>query len=167
MLGLSEAPVTRTERHDDVDEFRSFVTHVEQRLRLALVAAHGPELGRVAVADALSWAWEHWDRVQTMTNPAGYLYRVGRTAARRHRLRPLPPVLRTAPRQPDEEFIDPAVVDAVNRLPHQQRRVVLLVHAFGWSQQDVADLLGITPSSVKQALDRGVAKLHKELEEAR
>src|SRR3954468_22944054 len=71
---------------DEVDgraAFGDFVTLVEQRLRRALVAAYGAEVGREATADALAWAWQHWDRVQGMANPAGYLWRVGQTSARR------------------------------------------------------------------------------------
>ena len=51
----------------------------EPRLRRALVASFGPVEGRAATVDALSWAWEHWDRIDSAGNKLGYLYRVGRT----------------------------------------------------------------------------------------
>ena len=66
--------------HSDFDRF---VATAEQRLRRALVASYGPVIGRDATVDALSWAWEHWDRLQGMDNPVGYLYRVGQTASAR------------------------------------------------------------------------------------
>ena len=40
---------------------------------------NGPELGREAAAEALVYGWEQWDRISEMANPAGYLYRVGRS----------------------------------------------------------------------------------------
>ena len=52
----------------------AFVREVEPRLRQALVATYGPVDGREATVDALSWAWEHWDRLRDVRNPGGYLY---------------------------------------------------------------------------------------------
>lgn len=52
------------------------------RLRRALVAAYGSERGRDAVAEALAFAWERWPEVETMTNAASYLYRVGQSRTR-------------------------------------------------------------------------------------
>jgi hypothetical protein len=49
--------------------FERFVHDVEPRLRRALVAAYGGQRGREATAEALSWAWENWDRVRTMEYP--------------------------------------------------------------------------------------------------
>lgn len=60
--------------------FTEFVELTEPRLRRALVASYGPAVGREAAVDALSWAWEHWERIDGMQNPVGYLYRVGQTA---------------------------------------------------------------------------------------
>ena len=50
-------------------DFDDFVADVEPRLRRALVAAYGPEAGREATADALAWAWQHWDRLRGWTTP--------------------------------------------------------------------------------------------------
>jgi hypothetical protein len=51
--------------HDALtEEFSVFFREVEPRLRHALVASCGFEAGREAAADALAYAWEHWDRVQ-------------------------------------------------------------------------------------------------------
>jgi hypothetical protein len=49
--------------------FERFVPDVEPRLRRALVAAYGSQRGREATAEALSWAWENWDRVRAMNHP--------------------------------------------------------------------------------------------------
>ena len=47
-----------------VDTFTAWVDSVESRLRHALTASFGPQVGRDAAADALAYAWEHWDRVK-------------------------------------------------------------------------------------------------------
>src|SRR5215469_926755 len=65
--------------------FTEFVSAVEPRLRRALVAAYGFDEGREATAEALAYAWEHWDRLRLMSNIPGYLFRVGQTKRRRKR----------------------------------------------------------------------------------
>jgi hypothetical protein len=50
------------------DSFTEFARATEQRLRVALCAALGPERGREAAADALAYGWEHWDRISEMDN---------------------------------------------------------------------------------------------------
>ncbi len=67
------------------DAFEAFVRDVEPRLRRALVAAYGFEDGRDAAAEALGYAWEHWERLHDMANLPGYLYRVGQSRRRRFR----------------------------------------------------------------------------------
>ena len=57
------------------DSFEEFVGSVSARLRRALVARYGVELGCEAFADALGWEWEHRDQLVAMHNPTGYLYR--------------------------------------------------------------------------------------------
>ena len=71
------------------EAFTEFVRLNEPKLRVALMAAYGPERGREATAEALAYAWEHWERVHGMVKPVGYLYRVGQSKSR-PRLRPRP-----------------------------------------------------------------------------
>ena len=53
------------------DRFTAFVKEAEPPLQRALVARWGVDVGRQATADALSWGWEHWQRVEEMGNPIG------------------------------------------------------------------------------------------------
>jgi len=72
-----------------VVRYEDFVRCNGSRLRAALVAAYGVNVGTHAAAEALAYGFEHWDDVAAMGNPAGYLYRVGQIEARRH-FRPTP-----------------------------------------------------------------------------
>ena len=74
---------------DRTQSFRAFARSAEPKLRHALVARHGAERGAEAANDALVYGWRHWDRVQAMDNPMGYLYRVGQSKARRRRRDPV------------------------------------------------------------------------------
>jgi RNA polymerase sigma-70 factor (ECF subfamily) len=137
------------------------VREVEPRLHVALVALLGSEDAREATADALLWAWENWDRVEKMDNPAGYLYRVARTKARKLFRRP--PQLPAAPVSPEMPWIEPKLPTAIGRLSANQRVVVVLVHALGWTQAEVARFLGISHGSVQKHAERGLARLRKSL----
>ncbi len=81
-----------------------------------------------------------------IANKPAYLYRVGQSAVRRYSSRPLPIELMRAVETRMPEFA-PELLPALARLSAQQRMVVLLVHAYGWSQADVAGLLEVNPST--------------------
>jgi RNA polymerase sigma factor (sigma-70 family) len=55
--------------------------------------------------------------------------------------------------------VEPALPQALQRLSERQRVCVVLVHGYGWTHQEVADLLGISPSSVQNHAQRGLARL--------
>ncbi len=139
----------------------SFATEVEPRLRAALSATLGSDTGREATAEAIAYAWEHWSKVAAMDNPAGYLYVVGRDRGRRMQRR-----RRVALMPVDTErtpWVEPGLPDALARLPEQQRVVVVLLHCFEWTMSEVADLLGISKSTVQTHARRGLTRLRKRL----
>lgn len=151
----------------DGRSFESFVADASVRLRRAFVARYGVELGVEACAEAIAWAWAHRDRLATMTNPVGYLYRVGQTAVRRQtRWQRTPPL-------PREEAVDemslpdPALHDALATLNRDQRAAVMLVHAYGYPYAEAAAMLDIPVSTLKNHLNRGAAKLRRKLEATR
>ena len=78
------------------DTFEEFFRENEPKLRRALAAAYGPEDGREAAAEALAYAWEHWERLQEVGNLPGYLFRVAQSRRRRRRV----PVLSDVPGGP-------------------------------------------------------------------
>jgi len=67
-------------------EFDSHIAVYGPRLRAALTARFGPTVADEAYADVLGYAWMNWERLALMDNSAGYLYRVGVTRGRRHRI---------------------------------------------------------------------------------
>ena len=150
---------------DDDTSFEGFVAEVEPRLRRALVGLRGAEAGREATAEALAWAWEHWDRVRAMDNPAGYLYRVGQSRSRWRRPA-WSPGRRDDDALPYVPDVEPRLPAALAALSDRQRVAVFLVHGCGWSHVEVAGLLGISPSAVANHVARGMARLRAELKVA-
>ncbi len=148
-----------TAANELTEEFTAFVREVEPRLRHALVAVFGQELGREATAEALAYGWEHWDRVGAMENPAGYLYRVGRS--RRPSRRTLPVFAPVQTRElPD---VEPGLPTALTGLSENQCVAVVMVHAYGWPRDEVAAMLDVAVSTLDTHLQRGLAKLRNAL----
>lgn len=143
-------------------DFDWFLVEIRPNLARAFVAAYGVERGRDALAEASLYAWEHADRVRGMDNAAGYLWRVGQSRSRRRR-RPLvlPPTGHDG--MPD---VEPKLPVALASLSERQRCCVLLTHAFGWTHQEVADLLGLSRSSVQVHIERGMSSLRAALGES-
>ena len=62
--------------------FDAFIADAQVRLRRAFVARYGIDLGVEACSESITWAYANRARLMAMTNPVGYLYRVGQTAVR-------------------------------------------------------------------------------------
>jgi RNA polymerase sigma factor (sigma-70 family) len=145
----------------NADAFGQFVKTSEPRLRQALSASLGSELGREAAVDVLSYAWENWERVQTMVNPVGYLYVVGRDRARHSKYRKRSAFLPADPtRLP---WIEPSLPSALENLPDRQREVVVLLHCYQWTMSEVAELLKVAKTTVQNHADRGLASLRQSM----
>ena len=140
----------------DVSGFDEFVAETEPRLRRALIAAYGPERGREATAEALAFAWERWDKVRAMANPVGYLYRVGQSRTRPRRTRPV--FERVSAELP---LVEPMLPAALAALSEKQRVAVVLVHGFGWTLREVADVMGVRVTTVQTHADRGLRRLQE------
>jgi len=141
--------------------FSSFVHDNERRIRQALTTALGSDLAHDATAEALAYVWEHRQRVESMENPAGYVYRVGlnwgrRTARRRAVL--FPSIVAD-----DSEWFEPGLPDALAALTEKQRLVVYLVHGHAWSLSEVADLLQVSKGTAQKHMERGMTRLRRQM----
>jgi DNA-directed RNA polymerase specialized sigma24 family protein len=148
-------------RERSARDFRAWVEEAEPRLRRAYAGVRGPDDARDAVAEALAYAWEHWDRVSEMANGTGYVFRVGQSRTRARKRPDLP-----APAAVGLPDIEPGLVPALRRLPDQQRTAVWLVHACDWSHTEAAEAMGISPSTVATHVARALAALRQRLEVA-
>lgn len=155
------------DRPDGSDGFDAFVQGDGARVRRALVAYYGLDVGSDAADDAMAVAWERWPQLSAMANPAGYVFRVGQSKARPHvrwrSRRGLFPVADPTTNDADSA----AVVDllrALGELPADQRAAVMLVKSFGYPHREVADLLNVSETAVNNMVHRGVQRLRGALE---
>jgi DNA-directed RNA polymerase specialized sigma24 family protein len=125
----------------------------------ALAARFGPELAREATVDALVYGWRNWGRVASMANPAGYLYRVGVSSVKPQRVERvlLEPVEWADP------WVEPGLEAGLARLTGLQRTTVVLHHSFAWTPQEIAEMLGVSVSTVRRHIERGMQKLRSAL----
>ena len=143
------------------DSYTEFFGLVELRLRQALIASFGPEVGREASAEALAYGWEHWNRVSVMDNPVGFLYRVGQTHAGRLRRRDR--VVLPSGAVNSTPWVEPGLPKALRRLSDRQRTVVVLTLAYEWSMSEVAGLLGVSKATVQSYSNRAQQRLRRSL----
>lgn len=138
--------------------FEEFVVAIEPRLRRALLGSVGVDRVEDAVAEALAYGFEHWEKIGEMSNAAGYLFRVGQSRVRERRrprlFRHVPVVL------PD---VEPGLVEALCVLPDAQRTAVWLAHGCGWSHAEIAEALGVSTSTVATHVSRALSRLRAEL----
>jgi DNA-directed RNA polymerase specialized sigma24 family protein len=98
-----------------------------------------------------------------MENPTGYLVRVGQSAARRYRRRPVA----MPDRLPQvESSFDPRLPRALGRLSPRQRSAVVMICVHDWTYPAAAAVLGVSESTLRNHVRRGLDSLRRELGES-
>jgi DNA-directed RNA polymerase specialized sigma24 family protein len=152
------------EQSDQLRSLDSFLVQARPRLERALIARYGIDDGLDAAVEASAYALEHWDRLRSMGNPVGYLYRVGQTrggrlAQRWKRIESIVQHPLTCDR-----IVDVDLQRALLQLKPEERIAVVLVYAHGHSYAEAAEILDVPVTAVSNHLTRGLARLRTILE---
>jgi RNA polymerase sigma-70 factor (ECF subfamily) len=150
--------------------FETFYTSTRTTVGRALaVTLRDAELAADAVDEAMIRAYQHWDRVGHLDNPAGWTYRIGLDYARSRlrRRRGREELLHPPGHHHDGPVVDPAIDDALAGLPTKQRAVVVCRLLLGWSEAQTSATLGIRAGTVKSRLHRALGTLQVELDHLR
>ncbi len=167
-LSVSEPP--RRPATTPTDVFERFCSQEHAPIANALGWALGShDLGREATDEAFARAFERWDSVHAMSNPAGWVYRVGlnwgrRRIWRRNKERQLLSSIDLDDHR--DIYLDQDLADALFDLPIKFRAVVVMRHLLGYSERDCAEALGISPGTAKSRMSRGLERLRVGLEVA-
>jgi RNA polymerase sigma-70 factor (ECF subfamily) len=110
--------------------------------------------------DAFLKVWERWDRVGSMDDPTGYLYRTGMNLLRNRRRRALLAVKRAVHLAAADEWIDAvderdAVMRALGSLTRGQRTALVLTDLLQMTSEEAGRILGVRPSTVRVLAARG------------
>lgn len=146
----------------DAGAFERFFNEAEPSVRRALVSRFGVDLGRDATAEGFAAAWRGWNRVATMENRPGYVYRVGERWAVRQAQKRNPQVVESQAVM--DSYSDPELAVALAELSPKQRQAVVLVQGYGLSHREAAELLGCARSSLQNHVERGMSRLRQNLE---
>ena len=139
--------------------FEALLSQVRPQLARAFIAAYGVERGREALSEAMAYAWEERERLKVMQNPGGYLYRVGQSRTRPRKQAPRFPTPSTI----GLPWVEPDLPAALRELSEHQRVCVVLTRAYEWTQKEVAELLGVEPTTVQNHVARGISRLRNRL----
>jgi RNA polymerase sigma-70 factor (sigma-E family) len=129
-------------------------------VRLAHALVDTRQRAEEVVQDAFAAVFERFDRLET---PEAYL-RVCvlnncRRVLRRRMLRRAQPV----PVGADGELVFNHVVDAIRRLPHKQRSMIVLRYDLQLTDTEIAETLGVPIGTVKSTLHRALIALRQEI----
>ncbi|MFN6121015.1 MAG: sigma-70 family RNA polymerase sigma factor [Actinomycetes bacterium] len=136
-------------------------------LRAVVVATGGGGDAEELVAEAYARAWARWAELNTHPSPAAWIVRTAVNLQRdRHRrdqrgLRLLPRIAESGAAPAVQLAVDPAVLDALRRLPQRQREVVAYRVLLGLPTNRCAEILGIGEGSVATHLHRALAALRR------
>lgn len=147
-------------------DFDVFTATDGKRLQRALVAAYGPEDGADIYADAMLRAWSDWASIGTMTNPAGYLWRVAQSSHRRYRRWTRKPQFPSRAVLERNDLTDRDLFLSLGSLSDSERVAVVMIHAHRATYQEVADLLEVPVTTVNNLVHRGLHRLRADLKEA-
>jgi RNA polymerase sigma-70 factor, ECF subfamily len=121
--------------------------------------------------DAFLSVYERWDRVGTMDDPSGYLYRTAMNGFHSwHRRSGLAAKRTIGLTRADDSIamIDDqdAVVRSLEPLSPRQRAAVVLIDLLGYSSEEAGQMLGIRASTVRTYAERAHRDLKARMDES-
>lgn len=172
-LGVIGVVITPAQGHQApkglAPSFEEFFEGSYPSVARALVLLVGDEMEAEELAEeSFARAWERWERIRTMSSPAGFVYRTALNL-NRSRLRRLALARRRAARttnvpDPASEVEDRVEVRRIlGTLPVAQREALLLVEWLGMDAEEAARVIGIKPVSVRARLHRARTTLRRRL----
>jgi RNA polymerase sigma-70 factor (ECF subfamily) len=119
--------------------------------------------------DSFLKVWERWDRVGSMDDPVGYLYRTAMNLFRKRYRRALLAIRRTFGLAPaTDDFADADDRETVRRvlssLPPRQRAALVLTEMLGFSPDEVGRALGVKASTVRSLTRQGRESFRRVME---
>lgn len=156
----------RVEVPDRDIHFRELHDRRDALYRAVALAVGDAWVAAEAIDEAMTRAYQRWDRISAYDNPEGWVYRVAvnwsRSALRKRRNEVLQDTV------PEEGVVDTssdlALREALRNLPVKFRSVVVARFLLDWTAEETAAALGVPVGTVKSRLKRGLARLAVDLE---
>ena len=118
--------------------------------------------------DAFVRVFERWDRVRSIEDPTGYLYRTAMNGFRSHYRRSALALRRAVqPRDPRDDIaradrhLD--LTRQLAQLTKKQRTALVLTDLLDLSSEEAAEVMGLTPGAVRTQASRARTQLRKDV----
>jgi RNA polymerase sigma factor (sigma-70 family) len=141
--------------------FDDFFREEHERLFKALYFVTGSRAdAEELMQDAFLRLWERWDRIDTIDDPTGYLFRVALNGFRMRRRRAATALRRLTP-EPEirDVFLEAEMRADVRTLllgcTPRQRAALVLVDLLGYPSEQAARILRVRPSTVRVLATKG------------
>jgi len=151
-------PAERVEARARFDEF--FEDEHEHLFKALYFVTGNRQDAEELMQDAFMKLWERWDRIERMSDPTGYLFRVALNGFRMRRRRAATALRKFAPVMEERDLFAEAETRADVRrlllgLTVRQRAALLLVDLLGYPSEQAARILRVRPSTVRALATQG------------
>ncbi|HJS26551.1 MAG TPA: sigma-70 family RNA polymerase sigma factor [Actinomycetota bacterium] len=137
--------------------------------RLCTITGNAAEAEEI-MQDAFLALWERWDRVGSLEDPTGYLYRTAMNVFRKRRRRATLALRRALSLAPDpvpfaaiDEQQD--VVAALAELSPRQRAALVLTDVLDYSSEEAGRALGVSAGTVRGLASRARQNIRRQVGE--
>lgn len=148
------------------NDFTDFYSASFTRVSMAARAFCGnADVAHESTQEAFARAYARWGRLRRAASPEGWVTKTALNLTRRHFRRRTGAVAREGAMDalaPSDDRLD--LLTALRSLPERQRQAMVLHYLTDCPVAAVAELLGLSESTVKTHLHRGRAALHDLLE---
>lgn len=162
-------PEEASEIPDLASSFELFVEVEAARLMgaLRLLTRDRAEAEDV-MQEALLKVWEGWERVRSLDDPTGYLYRTAMNLYRKRLRRAAVAIRYAVGLRPSRDHLAEVesrdtVLRALATLSPRQRMGLVLTDLLDYSSEDAGQLMGVTASTVRALASQGRASLRSSI----
>lgn len=150
------------------DPREEIVEHIKTLRAFALSLTRNPAIADDMVQDTVEKAWTNIDKFQQGTNMRAWLFTIlrntyysNRRRAKREVADPEGALVEQLSEKPahDGRLQMADFRQAFAQLPDEQREVLLLVGASGFSYEEAANMCGVKVGTIKSRINRGRARL--------
>jgi len=147
-----------------------FETERERLFRALLLITHDSADAEDLMQEAFVRVWERWDRVGTLDDPVGYLFKTAfnlrRSALRRAMTAATRSIRPPAERDPIESVFErDEAMRSLASLTPRQRAAIVVTELLGYDSEEAGRILGIRAGTVRALTSQARAAL-REREEA-
>lgn len=150
--------------------FEEFFEAERERLfRALLLIAHDSADAEDLMQEAFVRVWERWDRVGTLDDPVGYLFKTAlnlrRSALRRAMTAATRSIRPPAQRDLIESILEhDDAMQSLASLTKRRRAAIVVTELLGYSSEEAGRILGIRPGTVRMLTSQARATLRERKE---